>query len=157
MWSTYLHTSEELAQCAIAHILRGCVNFHVPKTVRHGNSLHIICPKLLIDSSPCQIEYQTSVRMSTDDKTIWLKSYFTWVPNVCPSTDAKLFWLESYLTRVPGVCPLTITETIWLQSQLSVLWPTQKLLTHIPTVCPLNVAISNDSHPRRLSSDCYRN
>ena len=31
MRPTYLHTSEELAQCAIAHILRGCVNSRVPK------------------------------------------------------------------------------------------------------------------------------
>ena len=35
MRPTYLHTTEELAQCAIAHILRGCVNFSVPKTMRH--------------------------------------------------------------------------------------------------------------------------
>ena len=56
MQRTYLHTSEELAQCAIAHILRGCVNSRVPKTVRHGTSLHRICPKLLIDSSPSSLE-----------------------------------------------------------------------------------------------------
>ena len=30
MRPAYLHISEELAQCAIAHILRGCVNFRVP-------------------------------------------------------------------------------------------------------------------------------
>ena len=75
MQPTYLHTTEELAQCAIAHILRGYVNSRVPKTVRHGTSLHRICPKLLIDSSPSQIESidlspsqlesQTSVRRST--------------------------------------------------------------------------------------------
>ena len=51
MQPTYLHISEELAQSAIAHILRGCVNSRVPKTVRHGTSLHRICPKILIDSS----------------------------------------------------------------------------------------------------------
>ena len=28
------------------------VNSRVPKTVRYGTSLHRICPKLLIDSSP---------------------------------------------------------------------------------------------------------
>ena len=56
MQPTYLHTSEELAQCAIAHIMRGCVNSSVPKNVIHGTSLHRICPKLLIDSSPSQLE-----------------------------------------------------------------------------------------------------
>ena len=62
MRPAYLHTSEELAQCPIAHILQGCVNSCVPKTMRHGTSLHRICPKLLINSSPSQLEYQTSVR-----------------------------------------------------------------------------------------------
>ena len=37
------------------------VNSRVPKTVRHGTSLHRICPKLLIDSSPCRLKSQTSV------------------------------------------------------------------------------------------------
>ena len=51
------------------------VNSRVPKTVRHGTSLHIICPKLLtdsspsrlesIDSSPSQLKSQTSVRRPT--------------------------------------------------------------------------------------------
>ena len=65
MQPKYLHTSEELAQCAIAHIMRGCVNFRFPKTVRHGTSLHRICPKLLIDSSPSQLKSQKSVRRPT--------------------------------------------------------------------------------------------
>ena len=52
MQPKYLHTAEELVQCDIAHNLQGCVNSRVPKTVRHGTSLHRICPKLLIDSSP---------------------------------------------------------------------------------------------------------
>ena len=62
---TYLHTLEELAQCAIAHILQGSVNSRVPKTVRHGTSLYRICLKLLIDSSTSQLEYQKSVRRPT--------------------------------------------------------------------------------------------
>ena len=62
---THLHTSEELAQCAIAHILRDCANSRVPKNVRHGTSLHIICPKLLIESSPSLLESQTYVRRPT--------------------------------------------------------------------------------------------
>ena len=48
-------------------------------------------------------------------------------------------------------------KTIWLESQLSVIWPTQKLLTQIQAVYPSNVASTNDSRPRRLSSDRYRN
>ena len=32
------------------------VNYRVPKTVRHGTSLHRICPKLSIDSSPSRLE-----------------------------------------------------------------------------------------------------
>ena len=65
MQPTYLHTSEELAQCAIVHILRECVNFHVHKTVRHGTYFHRICPKLSSESSPSQLKYQTSVRQPT--------------------------------------------------------------------------------------------
>ena len=42
------------------------VNYRVPKTVRHGTSLHRICPKLSIDSSPSQLESQTSVRRPTE-------------------------------------------------------------------------------------------
>ena len=73
---TYLHTSEQLVQYDIAHILRGFVNSRVPKTVRHGSSFHRICLKLLtrfpdvclstnaetIDSSPTKLKSQTSVR-----------------------------------------------------------------------------------------------
>ena len=57
----YMHTMGELAQCAIAHILKGCVNSCDPKTVRHGNVLHRICSKLLIDSSPSQLESIESI------------------------------------------------------------------------------------------------
>ena len=78
MRPTYLHTSEELAQCAIAQILQGCVNSRVPKTVIHGTPLHRICLKLLIDSSPRQLESQTSVCWRTVKlfglSHIWLES-----------------------------------------------------------------------------------
>ena len=67
------------------------------------------------------------------------------------------YWLESQSTLVPDVCPSTYAKTIWLESQSSVFRPTQKLLTHIPAVCPLAVATTNDSCPRHLSSDSYRN
>ena len=84
MQPTYLHTYKQLAQCAIAqcaiaHILRGCIKSRAPTTVRHGSSFHRICLKLLtrvpdvcpftdaktIDSSPSRLESQTSVRQPT--------------------------------------------------------------------------------------------
>ena len=79
---------------------------------------------------------------------------------------------QKLLTQVPDFCPSTNAETIesmhscmsfdwrwkyWLESQSSVLLTTQKLLTHIPAICPLTVTTTNDSRPRRLSSDRYRN
>ena len=42
------------------------VNSCVPKTVRHGTSLHRICPKLSIDSSPSRLESQASVLRLTE-------------------------------------------------------------------------------------------
>ena len=65
MQPTYLHTLKELAQCAIAHIMRGFVNSCVPKTVRHGTSLHRIFPKLSIGLIPSGLQSQTSVRRLT--------------------------------------------------------------------------------------------
>ena len=46
--------------CKLLQKLYPSVNSRVPKTVRHGTSLHRICPKLLIDLSPSQLESQTS-------------------------------------------------------------------------------------------------
>ena len=60
MRPAYLYTYEQLAQCAISHILRGCVNYRVLTTVIHGSSFHRICPKIL-----------------------------NRVPDICPSTDAE--------------------------------------------------------------------
>ena len=61
MRPTYLHTTEHLAHCAIAHIMRGCVNSRVPTTLRHGSSFHRMCP------NPSH------------------------VPDVCPSTVTETF------------------------------------------------------------------
>ena len=135
MWPTYLHTSEELAQCAIAHILRGYVNSRVPKTVRHGTSLHRICLKLLIDlstirldsidSSPSRLESQTSVRRPT----------------------AKLFG----------------SNPVRLKSQASVFQPTLKLFGSSPSQLESPASVCRpllklfDSSPRRLSFDRRRN
>ena len=65
MRPTYLQTLEKLAQCAIAHILRGCFSSRVSKTVRHRTSMHRIYPKLLIHSIPSRLESQTSFRQPT--------------------------------------------------------------------------------------------
>ena len=134
------------------------VNYRVPKTVRHGTSLQRIFPKMFIDSSPSQLESQTSVRQVTvklfGSSSIQIESQ----RSVCWPT-LKLFgssphWLES---QASVRWPSTVAETIWLESQSSVIWLTQKLLTHIPAVCPSTGATSNESRPRRLSSYCYRN
>ena len=125
----YLHTSEELAQCAIAHILRGCVNSRVPKTVRHGTSLHIICLKLLIDLSPIRLESIESSPSRLEPQT-----------SVCRPM-AKLF----------GSIPIRV------ESQVSVRRPSLKLIglshsrlessasVHRPSLNPF------DSSPRCVS------
>ena len=45
MQPTYFHTTAHSAHCAIAQILRGCVNYRVNTTVRHGSYFHRIFPK----------------------------------------------------------------------------------------------------------------
>ena len=67
------------------------------------------------------------------------------------------YWFMSQSTQVLDICPSTDAESIWLESQLPVLRPTQKLLTHILSICPLTITTTNDSLPRHLSSDHYRN
>ena len=131
MRPTYLHTTEELAQCAIAHILRGCFNSRVPKTVRHRTSLHIIRPKLLIESSLSRLK-------SIDSSHSWLESQ----TSVCWPT-AKIF----------GSSPIR------LESQVSVCWPMLKLigLSHSQlessaSVCRLSLKLFGSSL-RRLSFD----
>ena len=142
MQPTYLQTNKQLAQFAIAHILWGCVNSRVLITVIHGSSFHRICPK------PQSRPRRLSVVLRWN---YWLES----LTSILRPT-LKL------LTRVPAdSSPRRLSFdwrwNYWLESQLSVLQPTQKLLTHILVVYPLTVATTHDSHPRRLSSDHYRN
>ena len=138
MRPTYLHTLEELAQCAIAHILRGCVNSLVPKTVIHRTSFHRICPKLLIDSSPSRLE-------SIDLSPSWLESQ----TSVHRPTE-KLFGsspirLDSSASvrrlslKLFGSSPSRLSfdrrRKCWLTSQPSVPRPSQPLTTHVLDVC----------------------
>ena len=76
------------------------VNYRVPKTVRHGTSLHRICPKLLIDSSPSGFE----------------------------SIDSSLSQLESQTSVWRPTAKLFGLSCIRLDSQASVRQPTLKLI-----------------------------
>ena len=115
-----------------------CVNSHVPKTVRHGTSLHRKCPKLLIDSSPSRLE-------SVDSSHSWLESQ----ASVCRPT-LKIFGsipsrLESPVSvrrpslKLFGSIPSRLSfyrrRNCWLTSQPSVPRPLQPLTTHVLDVC----------------------
>ena len=134
-------------------------NSCVPKTVRHGTSLHIIYPKLLIDlstsrlesinTSPIWLESQTSVRLLTaklfGSSPIRLESQAS-----VRLTTLKLFGsnpsrLESSASvrqlslKLFGSIPKRLSfgrrRNCWLTSQLSVPWPEQPLTTHVLDVC----------------------
>ena len=163
MRPTYLHTSEELAQYAIAHILRGCVNSRVPKTVRHGTSLHRICPKRLIDSSPSRLdpidsspiwlESQMSVRRPTSKLfgsiPIWLDSQASVrrpalkLFGSSPSQLDSLASVHRPLLKLFGSSPSCLSfdrrRNCWTTSQLSVPSLSQTLTTHVLDVCHLPV------------------
>ena len=110
----------------------GHVNSHVPKTVRHGTSFHIICPKLLIDSSPSRLYSQTPVRQSTvklfGSSPIQLESQAS-----VRQPLLKLFCLS------PSHLSFDRHRNCWLTYQPSVLWPSQPLTTHVLDICPLPV------------------
>ena len=114
----------------------------VPTTVIHRSSFHRICPK----PQSC--------------------------PRLLPVDRRWNYWLESQtsvLRPTPKLLTLVPVDSspkrlsfdrcwnYWLESQSSALRTAQKLLTHIQAVCPSTVTTTNDSRPRRLSSDCYRN
>ena len=86
------------------------VNSHVSKTVRHGTSLHRICPKLLVDSSPSQLKSQTYVRWPT------VKLF-----------DLSPIWLESQASIRRPTLKLFCSSPIRLESQASVCRPSLKL------------------------------
>ena len=135
------------------------VNSRVPKTVRHGTSLHIICPKLLtdsspsrlesIDSSPSQLESQTSVRRPTaklfGSSPIWLDSQ---APvrrqtlkrfGLSPSRLESSASVRRPLLKLFGSSPRRLyfdwRRNCWLTPQPSVPRPSQPLMTHVLDVC----------------------
>ena len=119
--------SEELAQCTIAHILRGCVNSCVPTTVRHGTSLHRICPKLFIDSTLSWLESQTSVRQPTvklfglspilpESRCLSVDWRWNYLAQVLVNSSPRCLSVDcrwNYLARVPVVCRPTDAETVY--------------------------------------------
>ena len=135
------------------------VNSCVPKTVRHGTSLHRILPKLLIDSSPSwlesiescpsQLESQTSVRRPMEklfgSGPIRLESQ----ASVCRPTlklfvlsPIRLESLESVrwpLLKLFGSRLIRLSfdrrRNCWLTSQPSVPRSSQPLTTHVLDVC----------------------
>ena len=143
MRPAYLHTSEQLVQCTIAHILRGCVNSRVTTTARHGSSLHRICPKLLtrvpdvylltdaetIESSPSQLESQMSVRQPT------LKLFGSSPSRLESQTSVYRPTLKLFVSS-PSRLSFDQHRNYWLSSQPSVLLPPQPLMTHVLDVCP---------------------
>ena len=124
--------------------------------------LILVFPQLWDTDILCT-EYAWNYWLKSQTSVRWLMlRLLTWFPvDSSPrrlSVDQRWnYWLESQPTRFPDVCLLTNTETIWIESQSYVIWPTQKLLTHIPVVCPSTVTTTNESRPRHLSFDRYRN
>ena len=121
-------------------------NYRVSKTVRHGSSLHIICPKLLtrvpdvclstdsetIDLSPSRLEYQMSVLRPT------LKLFGSILSRLDSRTSVHRPTLKLF-----GSSPIHLSfdrrRNCWLTSQPSVLRPSQPLITHVLDVCPPTV------------------
>ena len=118
-------------ECYLAKMPIKTVNSRVPKTVRHGTSLHRICPKLLIDSSPSRLESIDSSprRLSVDRRQKYLARVLFDLSPRRLSVDRR--WNDSaqvlvdsspqrlsvdrrgnYLARVPGVCHSTDVETV---------------------------------------------
>ena len=138
MRPTYLHTSKQLAQCVIAHILRGCVNYRILTTVRHGSSFHRIFPKLYvctsidaetIDSSPSWLESQTSIRQPT------LKLFGSSPSRLKSQTSVRRLALKLFGSS-PSRLSFDRCRNFWLTPQPSIRRPLQPLTTHALDVCP---------------------
>ena len=129
------------------------VNSRAPKTVIHGTSLHRICPKLLIDSSPSQLESPTSVCWPTVKLFGSIPIRLKPQASVC-KLALKLFGsspseLESQASvcrpslKLFGSSPSRMSfnrcRNCWLASQPSILRPSQPLMTHVLDVCPMTV------------------
>ena len=125
------------------------VNSRVPKTVRHGTSLHRICPKLLIDLSPSQLESQTSVHRprvklfgsspirlesQTSVRRLTLKLFGS-SPSQLESS-ASVRW-PSLILFGSSHRRLSFDQrrNCWLTSQPSVPRQSQPLTTHVLDVC----------------------
>ena len=121
------------------------VNSRLPKTMGHGSSLHRICPKLLIESSPSWIESQTAVHQAM------LKLF--------GSSPIRLEYQTS--VRRPTV-KLFGSSPIRLESQAYVRRPTQKLFGSSPSRLKSQVSVLQlplklfGSSPSRLSFDRCR-
>ena len=126
-----------------------CVNSGVPKTVRHRTSLHKICPKLLIDSSPSRLESQTSVCWPTaklfGSSPIRLESQasvrrltlklFGSIPSRLESPASVRRPLLKLFGSSPSCLSFDLRRNYWLTFQPSILWPSQPLTTHVLDVC----------------------
>ena len=126
------------------------VSSRVPKTVRHINSLHRICPKILIDSSPSRLKSQMSVRQPTvklfGSSPFWLESQTSVhrpTLKLFGSSPSRLISQAS--VHQPSLklfgsitSRLSFNQHIncWLTSQPSVCQPPQPLTTHVLDVYP---------------------
>ena len=118
MWIVHdiLYAMFEINKIRLCWCIHVDVNSRVPKTVRHGTSLHRICPKLSIDSSTSRLESQTSVRQPA----------------------AKLFGsspiqLESQASFRRPTLKLFGSSPSRLESTASVRWPSLKLFGSSPS------------------------
>ena len=128
-------------------------NSRVPKTVRHRTSLHRICLKLSIDSSPSQLESQTSICWPMVKlfglSPIWLESQASVRQLLLKLSGSSPSRLESQASvrrpslKLFGSSPSRLSfnqrRNCWLTSQMSVPWPSQPLTTHILDVFPPTV------------------
>ena len=120
------------------------VNFRVPKTVRHGTSLHRICPKLLIDLSPSRLE-------SIDSSPSRLKSQTSARRPIAKLFGSIHIQLESQVSVCWPTLKLIGSSHRWLESSASVCRLLLKLFSRVQGACPLTDVEPVDSHPDRLS------
>ena len=113
------------------------VNSRVPKTVRHRTSFHIICPKLLIDSSPSQLEsiYSSPTRLKSQAsiRRPTLKLFGS-SPSRLKSPASVCRLLLKLFGSSPSCPSFDRGKNFWLTSELSVPRPLQPLTTHILNV-----------------------
>ena len=116
MRPTYLHTTEHLAQCSIAHILRRVCKF----PCSHNCETRTFFSQ---NTTKTSVKSQTSFCHPT-------QKLLTRVPEVCPSTDVET--IDSSTSSLS----FDRRRNDWLTSQPSVHRPLLLLMTHVPDVCP---------------------